>query len=96
LRSLLLVIEIRIENVELIALNCSGWGVIVSVVETVVLVPLHCHSFTVYVLRFSVSESALCLTGNPVVKFFLVFLHAFVLLELYDFLSDVVVGDSRL
>ena len=93
LRSFLLVEEFRIKNVEFIPLYSFRWGIVFSVMLSIIFVPFNCYSTTTYVLRFFVSKASLCLAGYPVIKLLLIFFKSFVFLKLDDFLSNKVYGN---
>lgn len=94
--SFLFVVEVRIKDIELVALD-SFWGrIIVIIMHSIILVPFNSDSLSVDILRFQASEATLSLTGHPIIKLLLVLLHPLVFLELNDLFSDEVVGLSRL
>ena len=85
--SFLFVKQFWVRNVEFIPLNSFGWRVIIIVVLTVVFVPLDCNSSSVDVLRFLISKAALCFTGHPVIKLFLILFQTFIFLKLDNLLG---------
>lgn len=94
LRSFLLIVKVRIEDIKLVSLDGFGRRVIVVVVHGIILIPFDGHSLPVDVLWFEAAEASFGLAWHPVVELLLILLHSLVLLELNDLLCDEIIGLS--
>lgn len=96
LRCLLLIVEIRVEDIELVALDSFGGRVVFWIMHGVVFVPLDCDPFSIDVLWLQATEASLSFARNPVIEFLFVLLHALVLLKFNDLFSYEIISLSRL
>ena len=101
LGSFFLVEQVRIEYVELVALDLLWWRMLLVVflfddAGLAVAGPVIRDSDSVDVLRFTVSEAAFGFCRQPVVELFFVLLHSLVFLKLHNLLSDEIIGFAGL
>jgi hypothetical protein len=92
LRGFLFVIEIGIEDIEFIPLNGFRRWIILSIVQTIVLIPFTCHSNSIDINGFHLSESSLSFTWYPIIKFLFVFFHSFIFFKFDDLFGDLIVS----
>ena len=88
LRSFLFIKQFRIKYVKFITLDCFWGRIIITIVLSVILIPLYSDSSSINILWFFISESSLSLTRHPVVKLFFVFLKPFVFFKFDNLLSN--------
>lgn len=87
----MLIVEVRVEDIELISLDSLRWGVVFIVMHGIIFIPLNCHSLAVYILWLESSKAAFGLTGSPVIKLLFIFLKSLVFLKFNDLFCNHIV-----